>query len=79
MSDLHEEPITDIDTHVGEDVPAPVRCATVTIHRAGEMTPEGRKKLADWLRYHAQALEDEGDNYATRFTGQYDAVPNRHH
>jgi hypothetical protein len=35
------------------------------------MTPKGRKAIAAFLRNHAQMLEDEGSNYAKRFTGRY--------
>jgi hypothetical protein len=48
-----------------------IRCATLTIHKAGDMTPEGRKKVAEWLRYHAKMIIEEGDNYAARFTGRF--------
>lgn len=45
--------------------------ANLVIRRAGKMTKEGRKAIADWLRMHARMLEDEGDQYADVFTGHY--------
>lgn len=45
--------------------------AIVTIHRASEMTPEGRREVAAWLRAHAQDLVKYGDQYSRRFTGRY--------
>ena len=48
--------------------------AKVTIHRAGDMTEEGRKAIADWLRQMAEQLEEEGHNYAPRFNGRYIGV-----
>ena len=48
------------------------RCAAiVTIHRAAEMHPEGRKWVANWLRRHARRLEKHGANYTKRFVGRY--------
>lgn len=47
------------------------RAATLTIHAAGEMTSNGRKEIARWLRCHADKLERDGANYAKRFTGRY--------
>ncbi len=45
--------------------------ATLTIHRVAEMTPEGRKAIAEWLRNHAKMIVKEGKNYSKRFTGRY--------
>lgn len=45
--------------------------AVLTIFRADEMTDEGRRDIARWLRRHANLLVKEGDNYSTRFTGRY--------
>lgn len=45
--------------------------AIVTIHKADDMTPEGRKALADWLRKTAGELEKFGSQYSKRFTGRY--------
>jgi hypothetical protein len=45
--------------------------AMLTIRRAGDMTPEGRKAIANWLRMHANDLLKEGSNYAPVFRGRY--------
>lgn len=45
--------------------------AIFTILRAGEMTPEGRKAIAEWLRMHAKALIKDGKKYSSRFIGRY--------
>ena len=45
--------------------------AIVTIFDAPSMTKKGRKAIAAWLRQHAQWLEEDGWNYATRFIGRY--------
>ena len=45
--------------------------ATVTIRRAGEMTPRGRKDIAIWLRHVASAVIKHGPNMAKRFTASY--------
>lgn len=45
--------------------------ARLVIHRAGEMTPEGREDIAAWLRNQAMQLENDGDNYSKVFTARY--------
>jgi len=45
--------------------------ATVTIKKAANMTPKGRKKIAEWLREKAEDLVTEGPNYTARFTARY--------
>ena len=46
--------------------------AILTIYGAPDMTPEGRKDIAEWLRLHAKMLVKDGSNYARgRFTGRY--------
>lgn len=45
--------------------------AKVTIHRASDMTEEGRKAIGDWLRKMADDLEESGHDYASCFTGRY--------
>lgn len=45
--------------------------AVVTVFRADEMTPRGRRQIAAWMRRQASMLEKEGKNYAKRFTGRY--------
>lgn len=53
------------------DKPTEKTAATITIHGARRMSPEGRKRIADWLRQHANDLMVEGDSYADRFRGRY--------
>jgi hypothetical protein len=45
--------------------------AKLTIRRACDMTPAGRKEVAAWLRRQAAQLIKEGPKYANRFTGHY--------
>ena len=45
--------------------------AVLTIHGAADMSDEGRKSIANWLRMHAKMLMREGDNYAKCFRGRY--------
>lgn len=45
--------------------------ATVTIHRAGEMTAAGRRDIALWLRRTANLLTSKGDKLGARFTARY--------
>ena len=45
--------------------------AVVTIKDAPSMSKRGRKAIAQWLRKHADWLEQDGDKYSTRFTGRY--------
>lgn len=45
--------------------------ARVHIDQAGEMTEEGRKEVADWLRHQADTLEEEGHDYSTNFVARY--------
>jgi hypothetical protein len=45
--------------------------AIVTIRRAGEMTPKGRREVAQWLRRTARLLTLEGKNLSSRFTARY--------
>lgn len=40
---------------------------TVTIHGPAEMTDEGRKDVAKWLRKTAKQIEKEGPNMAKTF------------
>lgn len=49
----------------------PQHRAIVTIHRAAEMKLRERKALAMWLRKTATFLEQEGQNFSTRFTARY--------
>lgn len=45
--------------------------AIITIRRASEMTPAGRKTIAAWLRMHADYLTEHGREYQRTFTGRY--------
>lgn len=45
--------------------------AVLTVVDAGKMTAAGRKRIAAWLRSHAEMIIAEGDNYAPRFRGRY--------
>lgn len=45
--------------------------AVVTIRRASEMTPEGRKEVAAWLRRQARLLLDHADDLSDRHTARY--------
>jgi hypothetical protein len=45
--------------------------ASITIHDAADMTPKGKKEIAEWLRKQAKMLLKEGDNYPTRFRASY--------
>lgn len=47
------------------------RAATLTIHRAADMTAKGRKEIAAWLRKQATNLVWHGSNYTKRFTASY--------
>jgi len=48
-----------------------VPTAVLTIRRAGQMTPERRRLIAGWLRYHARLLVLHGKEYSGVFTGRY--------
>jgi hypothetical protein len=45
--------------------------AVVTINEAWDMTPRGRKDVADWLRRTAADLVKHGSEYGKRFTARY--------
>lgn len=45
--------------------------AVLTIRDAAEMTPEGRRQLADWLRHSAKTLVKHGKDYSKRFRARY--------
>lgn len=45
--------------------------AIVTIRRAKDMSPRGRKDIAAWLQMHAKHILKHGDNYSPRFTGRF--------
>lgn len=48
--------------------------AVITIKDAGEMTADGRKVIADWIRRQADDLERDGPEYAGRFRARYMTV-----
>ena len=45
--------------------------ATLTIHRMADMTPAGRRRLAQWLRDQVGWIEAYGKELAPRFTARY--------
>lgn len=45
--------------------------AVLTINRAGDMTPLGKKEAAEWLRHCARLLLKEGSNYSVKFVARY--------
>ena len=45
--------------------------AVLTIKDAALMTKRGRKAIADWLRRHADWLEEHGAEYDRRFRGRF--------
>ena len=45
--------------------------AVLTIKRAGDMTPQGRRDIAAWLRMHARHIVAHGKEYAPTFRGRY--------
>ena len=57
--------------HEGEIAPTGKAAAILTVRDADKMTPDGRKRIAGWLRAQAKLILAEGDNYAPRFRGGY--------
>lgn len=45
--------------------------ATLTIHGVPDMTPKGRRMIAEWLQHQANQIQDEGTKYSKRFTSKY--------
>jgi hypothetical protein len=45
--------------------------AVLTLKDADKMTAKGRRQIAAWLRKQADALQAEGNNYASRFRARY--------
>lgn len=45
--------------------------AIVTIKDASEMTEEGKKDIARWLRRQANFLVNHADQLASRYTARY--------
>lgn len=55
-----------------KQLPSKVKSAAVlTVRDAPNMTPEGKKAIAEWLRKQAKMLVKEGKNYSKRFTARY--------
>lgn len=51
--------------------PKDLPSVTVTIRRAGKMTPERRKEINNWLRRVGTALVREAEKYADRFEAKF--------
>jgi hypothetical protein len=45
--------------------------ARLTIYNAADMTAQGKKDIANWLRKQAEFLLKDGDNFSKRFTAKY--------
>lgn len=45
--------------------------ATLTIHKAAEMTEHGRLQVAKWIVRCAKDFDRLGKNYSKRFTARY--------
>lgn len=45
--------------------------AIITIRHASQMTKRGKKQVADWMRKQAEFLEQDGNQFAARFTARY--------
>jgi hypothetical protein len=53
------------------DDPKTEVAASLMIYGADLWTPEGRKRIADWLRNNANDLEEHGADYAKTFRARY--------
>ena len=49
-------------------------CAILTVKRACEMTPKGRKEIARWLRIQAAFIEKHSACLGNGFVARYVAV-----
>ena len=47
------------------------RAATLTIHRAAEMSPTGRASVVAWLRRQASILSRHAPKLSRRYTARY--------
>lgn len=48
------------------------KCAArLTVFDASMMTKRGRKRIANWMRKQADAIEQFGTEYSKRFTARY--------
>lgn len=45
--------------------------ARVVIYKASDMTPQGKRDIAKWLRKQASGLLKGGNKYVSRFTARY--------
>jgi hypothetical protein len=45
--------------------------AIVTIHKAANMTPEGKREIAAWLKKQAGFLLKNADKMSLRYTARY--------
>lgn len=45
--------------------------AVLTIHRAADMTPEGRASVVAWLRRQARLLARSAPKLSRRYTARY--------
>ncbi len=45
--------------------------AHINVRRAADMTKQGRKRVAGWMRKAADDLEKSGHNYSARFVNRY--------
>lgn len=45
--------------------------ASLTVHRVGDMTAGGRKRVCGWLRKIADDLQKEPDAFSKRFRARY--------
>lgn len=41
------------------------------VDQAAEMSEQGRKDIADWLRKQADTVEEEGHNFSSHFVARY--------
>ena len=48
------------------------KCAAiVTIHRAADMTPDGRRRIVGWLRNQARFLQNDYAHIGPRYTARW--------
>ena len=43
----------------------------LVIHRAADMSKQGRRRVAAWLTRVGRDVVKQGDNYSARFTAKY--------
>lgn len=49
--------------------------ATLKVDGLDEMTAEGRREVAEWLRREAERISDPASHYKPKFTARYNTVP----